>query len=157
VYSAPTSPGAHTVYLTALSSNLYPLFTASSPVTTSVSSAISNQMGLRWAVGGVVVSWQLESRTNASQVCSAVNSPNVWVNFVNSDVPNGIYPGKGDKNACTGSDPAYYVTRYFYLPAYDTGTNYRIDMSADTDTTSATWSALTAPVITVVPGVFPAD
>jgi hypothetical protein len=150
VYSALVDPGSHPITLTALSDSLYPLFTASGTVTTTTGTPVANQVSLQWAVGGVVVSWSLQSSTGSAQTCLGTGNPYVYVNFVDS-TNTAVYPNAGDTNTCNAAP-----TRYFYLPAAaTTGTNYRIDLTGATN--SATWSALTHPVFTVMPGVFPAD
>ena len=111
VYSATTAPGNHTVYLTGLTSNLYPLFYASSAITTQVGTPVANQMAFQWGVGGVVVSWSLQNTTGASQTCTSANNPYVYVNFVDS-TNTAVYPNPGDTNTCDAAP-----TRYFYLPA----------------------------------------
>ncbi|HYV47398.1 MAG TPA: hypothetical protein VFA20_21210 [Myxococcaceae bacterium] len=149
VYSALVDPGAHTISLTALSSNLYPLFSASGNVTTNSSAPVADQVNLQWAVGGVVVSWTLQSNGGGAQTCLGTGNPYVYVNFVDS-TNTAVYQQPGDTNTCNAAP-----TRYFYLSAAAGGTNYRIDLQAATNALS--WSPTTNPVFTVMPGVFPAD
>lgn len=150
VYSALVAPGNHTITLTALSSSLYPLFSASGNITTTTGTPVANQVNLQWAVGGVVVSWSLQGTTGGAQTCLGAGNPYVYVNFVDS-TNTAIYPLPGDTNTCNAAP-----TRYFYLPAAAGGTNYRIDLQAASNT--ATWSQVgTHPVSLVMPGVFPAD
>jgi hypothetical protein len=148
VYSALTAPGTHTLTLTALTSSLYPLFSATGALTTYAGSPVSDQVNLQWAVGGTVVSWALQSPTGSAQTCGGTGNPYVYVNFVDS-TNTAQYPAPGDTNTCNAAP-----TRYFYLPAAAGGTNYRIDVSGATNT--ATWSPTTSPVVTVMPGNFPA-
>jgi hypothetical protein len=149
VYSAPVDPGNHTITLTALSDGLYPLFTASGNITTVAGNPVANQVSLQWAVGGAVVSWSLQSSTGSAQTCLGTGNPYVYVNFVDS-TNTAVYQQPGDTNTCNAAP-----TRYFYLPAAAGGSNYRIDLTGATS--SNTWSPLTNPVVTVTPGVFPAD
>ncbi len=151
VYSALVDPGAHTMKLTALTANLYPLFTGTNSLTTLAGAPVANEVALQWAVGGVVVNWTLQSSGGAAQTCLGSGNPYVYVNFVNTDYPTGIYAAPGDANACNAAP-----TRYFYLPASGQGHDYRIDLTA-ANNASATWTATTAPVFRVMPGVFPAD
>jgi len=151
VYSALVDPGSHTISLTGLSASEYPLFTASSAMVTQNGTPASNQIGLQWAVGGVVVGWTLQSSTGAAQTCLGTGNPYVYVDFESSLYPQGIYGQADDANLC-GAAP----TRYFYLPASGaTGTQYTLKVAGYSNT--ASWTATTAPAITVMPGVFPAD
>ena len=159
VYTAYVPAGAHTITLTALGAytptggaeQTYALFGASHSLTTTVGTPVTDQVALKWLVGGMVVGWSLQSSTGSAQTCTGTGNPYVYVNFVDS-TNTAVYPNPGDTNVCNAAP-----TRYFYLyAAATTGTNYRVDMSGATST--ATWSQVGAhPVYTVMPGVFPAD
>ena len=159
VYSAAVGPGNHVITLTALGAftpaggqeSVYPLFGASHALTTTLGAPVLDQAALQWMVGGTVVSWSLQSPTGTAQACDTANrTPYVYVNFVDS-TNTAVYAQPGDANYCNAVS-----TKYYYLQAAAGGTNYRIDMQGAA--ASYTWSQVgTHPVVTVMPGVFPAD
>jgi hypothetical protein len=140
------SSGTHSISLTAVTVDNYPLYAKQGTLVTTVGVPSAQGYALDWAVGGVTVGWSL-SAASVAQSCASADLTNVYVNFQDA-AGNWVYGQTGDEQACATTSVSYNYLKPGSYRVYVAGRDLANRLYEPASTNNL-------PTVTVQAGAFP--